>query len=193
MPSTHTQQSLPLSSQRVLLFAAPDFEDAELVVPYYRMLEADAEVKVAGLGDRIYKGKHGYPMPTDGTAEDFVVGHWDMVIIPGGWAPDKLRMNEAVLTIVRHAVDRGCPVGAICHGGWVLASANVIKGRRVTGYRAIRDDMVNAGGLWEDSEVVVDGPMITSRTPADLPAFCRALLASATARTAAQPTKRQLV
>lgn len=193
MTPLSTQNTLPLASQRVLLFAGPDFEDAELIVPYYRLLEAGAEVKVAGLGDRVYKGKHGYPMPTDGTAEDFVVGHWDMVVIPGGWAPDKLRMNEAVLTIVRHAVERGCPVGAICHGGWVLASANVIKGRRVTGYRAIRDDMVNAGGLWEDSDVVVDGPIITSRTPADLPAFCRALIATATARTAPNTTQGQWV
>jgi len=167
---------LPLEGKRVLLFAGPDFEDSELVYPWMRFQEAGADVKVAGLGAKEYTGKKGYPVPTDGTYEDFVVGHWDVVIIPGGWAPDKIRMNAAALEIVRKAVKAGNAVGAICHGGWVLASADVIKGKKVTSYIAIKDDMVNAGGLWVDEEVVVDSGIVTSRTPADLPAFCRQLI-----------------
>ncbi len=166
-----------LSDKRVLIFAGPDFEDSELMYPLLRFKEAGAEVKVAGLGEKSYCGKRGITVDVDGSAEDFVVGHWDLVVIPGGWAPDKMRMNEAVLTIVRKAVDSGNIVSAICHAGWVLVSADVLKGRKVTSYKAIKDDMVNAGATWVDEEVVVDGNMVTSRTPADLPAFCRTLVA----------------
>ena len=168
--------TLEMQGKRVLILAAPDFEDSELLYPLIRFREAGAEVKVAGLGEPVYYGKQGVKAVVDGTAEDFVVGHWDVVIVPGGWAPDKLRMNDAVLTIVRKAVQANNIVAAICHGGWVLVSADVIQGRKVTAYKAIKDDMVNAGGQWLDEEVVVDGPIVTSRTPADLPAFCRAIL-----------------
>jgi protease I len=104
---------------------------------------------------------------------------FDVVIIPGGWAPDKIRMSEAALAIVRQAVANNAVVGAICHAGWVLASANVLKGRTVTSYCAIKDDMINAGAIWVDEAVVVDGCLVTSRTPDDLPAFTRTLIAQA--------------
>ncbi len=169
----------PLHDTRVLIFAAPDFEDSELIYPKIRFTEAGAEVKVAGLGEKVYTGKKGYPVTVDANVEEVVVGHWDVVIVPGGWAPDKLRMNDAVLTIVKKAVDAGCVVAAICHGGWVLASADVINGKQVTSYRAIKDDMVNAGANWVDQAVVVDDGIITSRTPDDLPAFCKAIIAAA--------------
>ena len=167
-----------LKDKRVLIFAGPDFEDMELMYPKLRFLEEGAEVKVAGLGEATYTGKKGYPITVDGSAEDFVVGHWDMVIIPGGWAPDKMRMNHAVLEIVRRAIKNNSTVGAICHGGWVLSSAMVLEGRTVTSYIAIKDDMTHAGATWVDEPVVIDGTLVTSRTPADLPDFCRALIGS---------------
>lgn len=168
----------PLSDKRVIIFAGPDFEDMELMYPKFRFLEAGAEVKVAGLGDPMYTGKKGYPITVDGNAEEFVVGHWDMVVIPGGWAPDKMRLNNAMLEIVRRAIQNECTVGAICHGGWVLASADVLKNRTATSYIAIKDDMVNAGATWVDEPVVIDGPLVTSRTPDDLPEFCKALIST---------------
>jgi protease I len=167
---------MSLETKTILLFAGPDFEDRELLYPYFRFLEAGAKVLVAGLGEKQYKGKCGVPIDTDGAYSDFTFQSFDALVIPGGWAPDKIRMDEDALTIVRKAVSEGKPVGAICHGGWVLCSADVLKGRTVTSYRAIRDDMVHAGARWVDEEVVVDGPLITSRTPYDLPAFSRALI-----------------
>lgn len=165
-----------LAGKRVLVLAGPGFEDAELLYPYYRLLEAGAEVKIAGLGDAVYKGKHGYPVTVDANVEDVVVGHWDGVVIPGGHAPDKLRMSEAVKTIVGKAMAAGNVVAAICHAGSVLVSAGVLADKKVTSYRSIKEDLQNAGATWVDDSVVVDGGLITSRTPADLPAFCRAIV-----------------
>lgn len=167
---------MELKGKKVLILAGPDFEDRELVYPYYRFQEAGAEVKVAGLGEKTYKGKYGIPVEVDGRCEDFTNQKWDIVVVPGGWAPDKIRMNDAALEIVRKTVKDGNIVAAICHAGWVLASANVIKGKKVTSYKAIKDDMIHAGGEWVDKEVVVDGNIVTSRTPADLPAFCREII-----------------
>lgn len=167
---------MELNGKRVLIFAGPDFEDSELMYPLIRFREAGADVKIAGLGENTYQGKKGLTVDVDGNYEDFVVGHWDLVMIPGGWAPDKIRMNDAALQIVRKAMQAGNIVAAICHAGWVLASAEVIQGRKLTSYRAIKDDMVHAGAHWVDQEVVVDGNLVTSRTPADLPAFCREIL-----------------
>lgn len=165
-----------LTGKRALILAAPDFEDSELLYPYLRLLEAGVEVKIAGLGARAYRGKHGLSIDVDANVEDVVVGHWDLIVIPGGWAPDALRMSDAVLNLVRRAVAANNCVAAICHGGWVLASAGVLAGRQATGYRAIKDDIIHAGAHWVDAPVVEDGPLLTSRTPADLPAFGRALV-----------------
>jgi len=105
------------------------------------------------------------------SAEDF-----DAVIIPGGYAPDRMRRNEAMVKLVREMFEKGKVVAAICHAGWLPASAGILRGKRMTSFSAIKDDMVNAGAQWEDAEVVVDGNLITSRTPDDLPAFCVAII-----------------
>lgn len=167
---------MDLSGKKILIFAGPAFEDRELFYPYYRFLEAGATVKVAGIGEKQYTGKYGVPIDIDGSAEEFVKQKWDAVVVPGGWAPDKIRSNEAALEIVRTTLKNGGIVASICHGPWVLASADVIKGKKVTSYKNIRHDLINAGANWVDEEVVVDDHLITSRTPADLPAFMRAAI-----------------
>lgn len=164
---------MELAGKNVLIFVGPAFEDRELFYPHYRFLEAGATVKIAGLGEKTYTGKYGISVTVDGNCEDFVSQKWDAVIVPGGWAPDKIRGNQAALDIVRKASKEGAVIGAICHGPWVLASADVVNGKTVTSYKNISDDLKNAGAKWVDQEVVVDGGLVTSRTPADLPAFCR--------------------
>lgn len=175
-----------LTGRTILILAGPDFEDHELIYPRIRFIEAGATVKVAGIGETQYTGKHGIPVTVDGQCEDYVNQHWDAVIIPGGWAPDKIRMNQAALEIVRQASQNPkAVVASICHGGWVLCSADVLRGKRATSYVAIKDDMINAGATWVDEEVTVDGNLITSRKPDDLPAFCQQILAAlAPAKTA---------
>lgn len=167
---------MELKGKSILILAGPLFEDRELFYPLYRFQEAGATVNVAGLGEKAYTGKYGLPVSVDGPCEDFARQKWDVVVIPGGWAPDKIRMNEAALDIVRQTLTAGNIVAAICHGPWVLASAGVAKGRTVTSYRAIKDDLINAGAQWVDREVVEDGGIITSRTPDDLPSFCREII-----------------
>ncbi|MEB3286505.1 MAG: type 1 glutamine amidotransferase domain-containing protein [Vampirovibrionales bacterium] len=173
-----------LKGKNVLVFAGPDFEDRELFYPYYRFKEAGASVKVAGLGAPEYLGKCGVPITVDGRYEDFSGQKWDLVLIPGGWAPDKIRMNPSALEIVRSALRQDAVVAAICHAGWVLCSANVLEGRKVTSYMAIKDDMIHAGADWVNEEVVLDrsgkagtGTIVTSRTPDDLPAFTSQIIA----------------
>lgn len=167
---------MDLSGKKVLLIAGPAYEDRELFYPYYRCLEAGADVKVAGIGEKQYTGKYGVPIEVDGSAEEFARQKWDAVIVPGGWAPDKIRANEAALEIIRNTIKQGGVVASICHGPWVLASADVIKGKKVTSYKNIRHDLINAGANWVDQEVVIDGNIVTSRTPADLPAFMKAVI-----------------
>jgi protease I len=165
-----------LTGKRILIFAGPLFEDIELLYPLYRFREEGAEVVVAGLGDREYRGKKGHPVDVDTDVELVSSGEFDAVVIPGGYLPDHLRRSEKVLEIVREAFEAGKLVAAICHGPWVPVSAGILKGKRVTSYWSIRDDVVNAGAEWVDQEVVVDENLITSRQPADLGAFCRAVI-----------------
>lgn len=167
---------MELRGKSVLIFAGPDFEDRELMYPYYRFLEAGASVKIAGIGEKSYKGKYGIPIEVDGQCEDFLKQRFDIVVVPGGWAPDKIRANEAALQIVRNTDKHGGVVAAICHGGWVLASANVVKDRKVTSYKNIKDDLIHAGANWVDQEVCVDKNIVSSRMPSDLPAFCREII-----------------
>jgi protease I len=169
---------MPLSGIRVLFFAAPLYEDLELWYPKIRLEEEGATTVVAGLGEPTYQGKRGYPVTPDTTVDQVRAGDFDALVIPGGYAPDILRRHEPVLRITREIFAAGKPVAFICHAGWVPISAGILKGRRGTSVRAIRDDLVNAGLKWEDSPVVVDGNLISSRTPADLPQFCKAIIAA---------------
>ncbi len=165
-----------LKGKKVLIFVGPYFEDLEFWYPKIRLEEEGAEITVAGLGEKMYRGKKGLTAETDGPAEKFVNEVFDAVLIPGGWGPDKLRLNSAVLEIVRKADAANKVVASICHGGWVLISAGVVEGRKVTGYISTKDDLLNAGAIYQDAPVVVDNNLITARVPADLPYFCRAVV-----------------
>jgi protease I len=168
-----------LDGKRVAILAENLYQEMELWVPYYRLREEGADVKVVGAGGaRSYTSKHGYPVNVDVQAEQVRAVEFDAVVVPGGYAPDLMRRHPAMVTLVREAVQQGKVVAAICHAGWMLCSAGVLKGRRATSFHSIRDDMVNAGAEWQDAEVVVDGNLITSRQPDDLPAFCRAIVAA---------------
>lgn len=169
-------------SRRVLVLVEQAYEDLELWYPKIRLEEEGMRVVVAGPERIRYTGKYGYPCTPDRTFDQVRVEDFDALVIPGGWAPDKLRRLPAVLELVR-AFDQGHkPIAMICHAGWVPVSARILKGRKVTGVSAIRDDLENAGALFVDQSVVVDGNLISSRTPADLPDFCRALIAALTAK-----------
>ena len=160
----------------ILFFAHEIYEDLELWYPKLRLSEEGISVIVAGTGEKTYKGKNGYPLDVDGSIRDYNAKDFDAVIIPGGWAPDKLRRYKEVLDFVREMHENGKVIAAICHGAWVLVSAGIIKGRKLTCVSAIKDDVINAGAQYFDKEVVVDGDIITSRMPADLPAFCREII-----------------
>ena len=166
-----------LPQRNVLLLAADDFEDMELLYPLYRLREEDAAVTVAGLDGQPVTGKKGHgPVPVDTTVDRVAANDFDALVIPGGYAPDKLRRSEAVLDLVRAFDDAGKPIAFICHAGGVPISAKIVKGRRATSVAAIRDDMVNAGVDWVDQATVVDGNLISTRTPADLGPWMKALL-----------------
>ena len=172
----------PLEGKKVLILAGPEYEDMELQYPRYRLAEAGAAVTIAGIGEKTYVGKKGVPVDVDTQVTDVRAGDFDALVIPGGYAPDKIRRVPEALDLVREMNDQGKTIGFICHAGWVPISAGIVRGRRGTSVGAIRDDLINAGMLWEDAPVVVDGNFITSRTPADLPHFCRALIAALAGR-----------
>jgi protease I len=167
-----------VSDAGVLVLAADLFEDMELLYPVYRLREEGARVVVAGLDDSAVTGKKGHgPVPVDTTVDEVDETSFDALVVPGGFAPDKLRRSERVLELVRHFDAAGKPLAFICHAGWVPISAGVLKGRRATSVGAIRDDMVNAGVDWVDEPTVVDGSLISARTPADLGPWMKALIA----------------
>jgi protease I len=168
---------MALSDRKVLLLAADDFEDMELLYPLYRLREEDVTVTVAGMEDGPVTGKKGHgPVAVDTTVDRVAEADFDALVIPGGYAPDKLRRSQAVLELVRAFDAATKPIAFICHAGWVPISAGIISGRRATSVGAIRDDMVNAGADWIDEPTVVDHNLISARTPADLGPWMRALL-----------------
>ena len=167
----------PLTGKRFLLFVGDIYEDMELWYPKYRLLEAGADVVVAGPeSGSLYAGKNGYPCVSDAAISAVSTHDFDGLIVPGGFMPDKLRRDEQVLQLVRDFADSEKLVAAICHGGWIPISAGVYQGVRVTGSLGIKDDLVNAGAIWEDAAVVVDRHFVSSRKPDDLPDFCRGIL-----------------
>ena len=167
---------MELTGRRVAILAEDIYEDLELLYPLYRLREAGAEVTVVGPRATTYTSKHGYPVEASRASGDVSAGDFDAVIVPGGYAPDKMRRDPKLVNLVRGAFDQGKVVAAICHAGWVLAEADVCRGKTLTSVGAIRTDLVNAGATWVDREVVQDGNLITSRTPEDLPAFCRTII-----------------
>ena len=163
-------------SGTVLMLCGPDYEDLEVWYPKLRLEEAGYTVKIAGLGEPEYTGKWGYPCKTDGHVKDFPASSLVGLIAPGGWAPDKLRRSDDVKERVREVHEQGKLVATICHGGWILISAGIVRGKKITGTTAIKDDLVNAGAVWVDEPVVVDGNIVSSRVPKDLPRFGAALV-----------------
>lgn len=161
-----------LKGKRVAVLVEKLYEDLELWYPVLRLREADATVHIVGpKAGEIYPSKHGYPAKADVSASDVKASDYDAIIIPGGYSPDHMRRHKAMVDLVIEADRLGKVLAAICHGPWMLCSTKALKGRRLTGYMSIRDDVENAGGIWEDAAVVVDKNMVTSRTPDDLPAF----------------------
>ena len=167
----------PLTDKRILCFVGDIYEDLELWYPKLRLEEAGAHVTVAGPEAGVtYAGKHGYPCVSDACINDMEAEDFQGLICPGGFMPDKLRRDPKVKSLVQDFVQQNKMVAAICHGGWIPISANVYRGIRVTGSPGIKADLVNAGAIWEDTAVVVDGTFVSSRKPDDLPDFCRAMV-----------------
>lgn len=165
------------NQKSVLMFVGEIYEDLELWYPKLRLLEAGWRVVVAGPeADRCYPGKHGYPCRSDARIDSMQANDFAGLVVPGGFMPDQLRRDPHVLQLVRQFAQAEKLVAAICHGGWIPISAGVYRGVRVTGSLGIRDDLVNAGAIWEDAPVVVDRHFVSSRKPDDLPAFCQGIL-----------------
>ncbi|MDH7509080.1 MAG: type 1 glutamine amidotransferase domain-containing protein [Methanomassiliicoccales archaeon] len=166
-----------LLGKRIAILVENDYEDLELWYPILRLREAGHEPIVVGTGSSdVYRSKHGYEIKPDIQISEAEPQKFDGVIVPGGWAPDKLRRYPQINGFVREIFEAGKLVAAICHGGSVLISAGILKGKKVTGVIAIKDDLINAGARFKDEEVVTDGNLVTSRKPSDLPAFMREIL-----------------
>lgn len=169
---------MELKGKRLAILVEDLYNEFEFWYPYYRLQEAGAEVTVVGTGAKEYHSKIGLPAPGGVSAESVKAEQFDALIIPGGYAPDRMRRNAAMLKLVSDCFNQGKIVAAICHAGWMLVSSGILKGKKATCFISIKDDLVNAGATYLDQEVVRDGNLITSRTPDDLPAFCREIIAA---------------
>jgi len=161
---------------KVLIISADNFEDSELLVPYYRMLEEGHSADIASMKKGKIKGKHGYEVDANRSLKDVSPDDYALLILPGGKAPEAIRKEQKALNIARHFFDNNKPVAAICHGPQTLISAGLMKGKHATCYRSVAPEMKEAGAMYEDKEVIVDGNLITSRQPSDLPAFMREIM-----------------
>ncbi len=167
---------MELKGKRVIILIENMYNEHEFWYPFYRLKEVGAEVVVVGTGGLQYTSKIGLPAKADESAKNISGADFDGIIIPGGYAPDFMRRDPDMIRLVKECFDQGKIVAAICHAGWMLVSAEIVANKRATSYFSIKDDMVNGGANWVDEEVVIDGNLITSRTPADLPAFMRAVV-----------------
>jgi len=164
-------------TQKMLVALVEDiYEDLELWYPKLRAEEAGYTVRLAAPALRTYQGKHGYPAIADMLIRDVRCADFAGLLVPGGFMPDKLRRDPAVLSLTREFFEAGKLVAFICHGGWIPISANILQGKRATGSLGIKDDLDNAGAIWVDKAVVIDGNLISSRTPKDLPGFGKAVV-----------------
>jgi deglycase len=162
---------------RIGILVEKTYEDLELQYPRLRLKEAGHDVQVIGpKAGETYVGKYGYPQRSEKAATSVRAEDYQLIVIPGGSSPDHMRRDGGMVKLVRDAAAKKVPMAAICHGPWMLCSTDALKGRRCTSFMSIVHDVVNAGGKWVDEECVVDGPIITSRCPDDLPAFTRAIL-----------------
>lgn len=162
---------------KIAVLVEDNYQVLEVWYPYLRLREEGFETVLVGTGrKKEYASKEGYPAPEELSIKKANPDDFDAVVVPGGYAPDILRREEAVIGFVRKMHERSKLVAAICHAGWVLVSAGVLKGRKATCFTAIKDDVINAGAEYLDREVVVDGNLITSRNPYDLPAFCSQII-----------------
>jgi protease I len=165
---------MDLRGKQIAVLVADQYQELEVWYPLLRFREDGAKTFAIGFeAGRIYSSKKGYPVTADKSAGEARAEDFDAVVIPGGWAPDFLRQDERMVNFVRDMDRAGKLVAAICHAGWLLCSADILRGRKATCFKAIKDDLQHAGASYVDEEVVVDGNLITSRQPTDLPAFCR--------------------
>lgn len=176
---------------KALIISADGFEDSELLVAMYRLEEAGVAVDIASMRKGRIRGQHGYEVEANKALAEVDAQQYDVLVLPGGRAPAVIRREKAALEIVRSFFRRNRPVAAICHGPQILASAGVLRGRRATCFRLVADTLRRVGALYEDSEVVVDGNLVTSRQPSDLPAFARETMKLVGARVAAPAAERR--
>ena len=168
---------MSLEGKRIAILLDQQYQELEVWYPYYRLLEEGAEVvRVAPQAGEVYESKLGYPCVSDVEAKAVTGGSFDAVIVPGGWCPDFMRRDESMIRFIRQCAEAEIVLAAICHGGWMLCCTDALRGRRATSFVAIQHDMINAGADWVDEQCVVDGNVITARTPDDLPAFTRAVI-----------------
>ncbi len=158
---------------KALIISANNFEDTELLVPYYRLEEEGVHVDIASIKKGKIKGKHGYEVEVNKTLKEVNPDDYDILILPGGKAPETLRKEKKAIEIAKHFFQKNKPVSAICHGPQTLITAGLLKGRQATSYKSVAQEMKDAGAIYEDKEVVIDGNLVTSRQPSDLPAFIR--------------------
>jgi deglycase len=172
-----------LQGKRVAILVEQQYQEMEVWYPVYRLREAGCQVTLVGPeAGATYPSKLGYPAKSDKAAKDVKAGDFDGIVIPGGFAPDFIRRSEPMLKLVRDMAEQGKVLAAICHGPWVLCSTTALRGKKTTCFFAIKDDVINAGGKYVDEECVVDGNLITSRKPDDLPAFVVAVMNALGAR-----------
>ncbi|MBN1685763.1 MAG: type 1 glutamine amidotransferase, partial [Spirochaetales bacterium] len=173
----YLSEGVNMAGEKAIILVEDNYEDPEFWYPYYRLKEEGFEVTiVAPEKKRTYGSKHGYPVISEATPEEINIDDIAVVVVPGGFAPDRLRRYDSILELLRAADRNGAVIASICHAAWVAISAGITKGRRMTCVKAIKDDLVNSGANFVDEALVIDGNMVTSRTPADLPVFVKGII-----------------